>query len=454
MKSQNLLIKDKQFYKTLLALAIPVVLQNMITIGVNIMDTVMLGSYGEIQLSGSSLANNYIEIFHILNLGIGGGAAVMISQYWGAKDLKGVKTVITIVLRISLLASVGFTVLSAVIPKGILAFYTDNVDVIEKGAIYLVWSTPTFVLQGLVLSMTLTLRAMGKVKVPFITSIVSFFVNIFFNWVFIFGNLGAPEMQIAGAAMGTVIARVSEVLIIGFYYFRCEKDIKYRVKDILLPCKSEMPRFWKFGVPVIVSDALLTVGNNAIAAIMGHIGASFVAAFAIIAPVMRLCNVFTAGLGQAAATVTGNTVGSGDLEKSQTCGVTCFLLSIVTGLISGLFLLLLGPFIINFYNITPETKVVAHELLNAVILMVIFQSAQMVLTKGVLRGGGDTKFMMVADALFLWVLSVPLGYLCGIVWGFGPFIVYFALKSDIVVKTFWCMNRLFSRKWIKRIKID
>ncbi|MCF0237473.1 MAG: MATE family efflux transporter [Sphaerochaetaceae bacterium] len=447
-------VKDKDFYKVLLSLAIPVVLQNMITIGVNIMDTVMLGSYGEIQLSASSLANNFIEIYHILNLGIGGGGAVLIAQYWGAKDNLGVKRVISIMFRITLIAAVLFTVVAYLFPSWIISLYSPETEVIEKGRLYLLWSLPTFFLQGCTLAMTLSLRPMRKVKVPFIASIISFFVNIFFNWVFIFGNLGAPEMQIAGAALGTVIARVVEFLVIGIYFFLIEKDVSFKVKDIFVRSREEIGRFFQYGAPVIVSDLLLVAGTNCISSIMGHIGSSFVAAYSIIAPIMRLCNVFTAGMAQASGTMVGNVLGTGDKEGAQRYGVTFLLLSLCTGLFAGIVLYLAGPFIVGFYNITAETQGIAMNLLYAVDIMIIFQSVQTVLTKGVLRGGGDTKFMMVADALFLWILSVPLGYMCGLVWGFGPFVIYIALRSDFIVKSLWCTKRLFSKKWIKRIKTE
>lgn len=447
----QLIVREKQFYKTMALIALPIVLQNMITLGVNIMDTVMLGSYGEVQISASSLANNFIEIFHILNMGIGGGAGVLIAQYWGTGDTVSIKKVIAIMFRIGLLAVLVFTLAAAILPAGIMSVYTKDTAVIEKGRMYLLVYLPAFFFQGMTLVMTLSLRAMQKVSVPFIASIVSFFVNIFFNWVFIFGKLGAPEMQIAGAALGSVIARIAETIIIAISYFGRDKDLNLHFRDLLVPCKDQLPVFFKYGAPVILSDLLLTFGNNAVSVVMGHVGTDFVAAYSIVAPVMRLCNVLTAGLAQAAAVMTGNIVGSGDRVKAQRCGVTCFLLSIATGVFAGVVLLLICPAVIALYNVAGETKLIAEELMYAVVAMLAFQAVQNVLTKGVLRGGGDTKFVMVADVLFLWILSVPLGALCGLVWNVNPFWVYCALKADFIVKSVWCAGKLFSGKWIKQI---
>ncbi len=446
------LVKDRAFYKTALTLALPIVLQNMITIGVNIMDTIMLGSYGEIQLSGSSLANEFINIFHILCMGMGCGAAVLTAQFWGRKDTKSLKYAITIMMRICLTLAAIFTIASIVAPSFIMGIFTTDPEVIEKGRIYFLWSSPTYLLMGISLTMTLVLRSMRKVMVPLITSIICFFVNIFFNWVFIFGNFGAPEMQIAGAALGTLIARIVETAIIGGYILFIDKDVGFRIKDLFGTTGGLVPTYLKYSIPVLISDGMLALGNSMVSIIMGHIGTEFVAANAIIATIVRLSTVFTQGLGQASSVMTGNSLGRGDKDTAYTQGVTFVTLSFIIGVFAALVILALSPFIINMYNIEQTTKDIAYQLMYAVAIMVIFQSSQSMLTKGVLRGGGDTKFLMVADVLFLWLASVPLGAMCGLVWHASPFLIYIALKIDWAIKTFICLFRLGTKKWIRVVK--
>lgn len=302
---------------------------------------------------------------------------------------------------------------------------------------------------GVSLTMTLVLRSMRKVMVPLITSIICFFVNIFFNWVFIFGHLGAPEMQIAGAALGTLIARIVETAIIGVYAFKVDKEVGFRIRDLFGSCGGLLPNYLKYSIPVLISDGMLALGNSMVSIIMGHIGTEFVAANAIIATIVRLSTVFTQGLGQASSAMTGNTLGRGDKEKAYHQGVTFVTLSFIIGIFAALVILCLSPFIIGMYNIEPTTREIAFQLMYAVAIMVIFQSSQSMLTKGVLRGGGDTKFLMVADVAFLWLASIPLGALCGLVWHVSPFIIYIALKIDWAIKTFICLYRLKTRKWIR-----
>jgi putative MATE family efflux protein len=448
----NWLVKDKKFYKLLATLALPVILQNMITIGVNIMDTVMLGSYGEVQLSGSSLANDFINLFQILCMGVGGGAAVLSAQFYGRKDYLNVKKTVALMLRLITAVAVLCMLASAWIPQVIMGIYTPDEAVIEKGVIYLRYSIPTFFLMGITMTLTLILRSIRDVKVPLYTSIGSFFVNIFFNWVFIFGHLGAPEMQIAGAAVGTVIARTFELVMIGGYFFFKEKQICFRLKDMLISTGDLLGTYFKYSVPVICSDFLLGIGNSMVSVIIGHIGTSFVAANSIVAMIQRLCTVMTQGIGQAAQVITGNNVGAGLKEKAYREGVTMLFLSTAMGLLTSVILLIIGPAIIGAYNITEETRAIAMQLLYAISIIVVFQALQSVLTKGILRGGGDTRFCMMVDATFLWLLSIPLGWITGVMLGLPAFIVYICLKIDWIVKVIVCLIRFRSKKWICVVK--
>ncbi len=448
----RLFVKEKSFYKLILSIAVPVVLQNMITIGVNIMDTLMLGNYGEIQLSASSLANEFINIYHIMCMGMSMGAAVLTAQYYGASNNPSLKKIVTIVLRMGLVIAAAFTVVTLLFPEELMRLYTPDEAVIEKGVLYFRISAVTYVLLGVSLILTNILRTVHQVRFPLVLSIVTFFVNVFFNWVFIYGRLGAPEMQIEGAALGTVIARLVECGSLVTYFFVFDKRIGYRIKDLFMKCGDHVRVYITYAIPVMVSDTLLALGNSAVSIIMGHIGASFVAANSIISQTVRLSTVFNQGLSSASSVITGNTLGKGERDKAYHQGVTFLCLSILIGLAAAVIILLISPLLVESFNITQETKDIAYQLMASVSVMMVFQTVQSVLTKGVLRGGGDTRFLMLADILFLWLASIPLGYLCGLVWHLSPFWIYAALKIDWVIKSVWCIFRLRSKKWIRVVQ--
>lgn len=448
----RLFVKEKSFYKLILSIAVPVVLQNMITIGVNIMDTLMLGNYGEVQLSASSLANEFINIYHIMCMGMSMGAAVLTAQYYGAGNNPSLKKIVTIVLRMGLVIAAAFTVATLLFPEELMRLYTPDEAVIEKGVLYFRISAVTYVLLGVSLILTNILRTVHQVRFPLVLSIVTFFVNVFFNWVFIYGRLGAPEMQIEGAALGTVIARLVECGSLVTYFFVFDKRIGYRIKDLFMKCGDHVRVYITYAIPVMVSDTLLALGNSAVSIIMGHIGASFVAANSIISQTVRLSTVFNQGLSSASSVITGNTLGKGERDKAYHQGVTFLCLSILIGLAAAIIILLISPLLVESFNITQETKDIAYQLMASVSVMMVFQTVQSVLTKGVLRGGGDTRFLMLADILFLWLASIPLGYLCGLVWHLSPFWIYAALKIDWVIKSVWCIFRLRSKKWIRVVQ--
>ncbi len=441
----------RELYAEMARIAIPISLQQLITVGINLMDTVMLSSMGDAQLSASSLAGQFITLFQICCMGIGMGASVLTSRFWGMKDNASLKKTVTIMLRFCLVFATAFTIATMAAPELIMRIYTNEESIIPHGVTYLRWLIPTYYCMGLSLTCTIVLRTVGQVRIPLICSIIAFFVNVFSNWVFIFGMLGAPRMEIAGAALGTLIARIFElVFICGFFFFR-DKRIGYRLRDLMMNCRDLVREYFRISIPVLISDSLLALGNNAVAMIMGRIGSAFVAANSVTTIVQQLSSVLTQGISNASGIITGHTMGEGDYRKAQVQGYTFLGLGLVIGCFAaGVIMLLRNP-IINYYQITPEAKAIAEELMNAIVVIVIFQSMNSILTKGVLRAGGDTKFLMLGDILFLWVASVPLGYLAGLVFHWSAFWIYTMLKIDQIIKCVWCYFRLRSGKWLKKI---
>ncbi len=433
-------------------LAVPIALQSMITVGVNMMDNIMLGSLGEIKMSGVTLANNFISIYQCCCMGFGMGASVMTSRYWGMKNIASLKKTVSIMFRGVLLLGLAFSIATLLMPSGIMGLFSPEDAVIHAGVSYFMISIPCYLLMGYSMTTSLVLRSVGKANIPLFSSIGAFFINIFFNWVFIFGNLGAPRLEERGAALGTLLARMFEFcFIMGFFFFR-EKNIRFRLRELWIKCSDILPEYMKIALPVLISDTLLGLGGSVVAIVMGHIGAVFVAANAITAVVQQISTVVIQGVCQASCIMTGNTLGEGNVEKAQRQGVTFAALGFVIGAVGCLLILILKKPIIGLYNITDETKIMAGHLMDAVGFVVIFQAMNSILTKGLLRGGGDTKFLMVADILFLWCASIPIGALAGLYFHWSGFAIYICLKLDQFIKTVWCLFRLHSRKWIKKIR--
>jgi putative MATE family efflux protein len=443
---------DKDFYKLVFGMAIPIALQSLITIGVNITDTLMLGMLGETQLSASSLATQFVNMFQTFVMGTSMGASVLAARYWGMQEMKSLHKTIAIMFRIILGIACIFASLTFFAPNWIMHMYTSDEIIISEGVRYLNFAVLTFFLHGLSQGSTIILRSVENVKMPMRVSVGAFVMNIIGNYILMFGKLGLPAMGIAGASLSTLIVRLFECIFNFGYLAVYDKDVHFRIKDMFIKTSDLFHEYIRISLPVLVSDGLLAFGNNIVMMIVGRMGAHFVAANAVTAVVERLCTAGIGGTGQASAMITGKALGEGNKEKVQKQGIAFFGIGTFLGVIACLIILCIVEPVISIYNLTGETADITRQLLHAAAILTLFQSSNSILTKGTLRGGGDTKVLMIADSIFLWVVSVPLGYIAGLVLGLPAFWVYFFLKSENICKTIWGVHRLQSGKWIKKIK--
>lgn len=449
--------EDKAFYIRVLTLALPIALQSLITIGVNMLDTIMVGRLSEEALSATSLANQFINIYHIFCMGLGMGASVLVSRYWGMREsepqkaAEALKKTVCIMVRLTLGLALLFAIVTAVIPGPVMRMYTPEDSLVSLGVIYFRYSIVTYFFLGLSLVCTIVLRSVGQVRMPLYVSIGAFFVNLVANYGLIFGKLGMPRMGIAGAALGTLIARVFEAGVICGYLFFFDRKIGFRLNHLFMKTGDLIGEYVRISIPVLVSDGILAIGNNTVAMVVGHLSMSFVAANAVTSVTQQMSNVLAQGVAQAGAIVTGQTLGQGEREKALRQGYAFLGLGLSLGLFAALVIRLISGPVIHAYDMSPETVEVARQLMDAIGFIMIFQSANSIMTKGVLRGGGDTKMLMLADNIFLWLLSIPLGLLAGFVFGLPAFWIYTCLKADQIAKTVWCVFRLKGGKWIKKI---
>ena len=352
-------------------------------------------------------------------------------------------------MRLTLAISLVFAGLTYLFPDRIMRIYTSEAAVIAQGVRYLRITVFIFTMHGLSLVMANLMRTVGHPKLGLIVSIISFVVNIGGNYTFIFGKFGMPRMEIAGAALGTLIARAAEFLTTFIFALKIEKKLRLRFRHLLKSPSGEFYRnYFRIGAPVLVSDALLGLGGNIVSIVLGHMGAAVVAANAICQVIDRLMTVVISGISNASGIIVGHTIGEGHADLALRQGETFYLLSVIFGAVSSVFLLLLGPLTIRMYNLTPETIVITHQLMKAYAVIIFFQAIQSVMTKGVLRGGGDTRFLMMADILFMWIVSIPLGAFVGLVLQGPPWAAVLCLRIDFAIKSFWCIRRLLSGKWI------
>ncbi len=453
--------KDAPFYKNVFILGFPIALQTLITVGVGMLDNIMLSRLSQEAFSAASLANSFITIFQIFCMGLGMGASVLVSRYWGMKKAHdneekadiSLKQTVCLMLRLMLLTALIFALGALLIPRYIMLTYTSVDPLIELGCTYLKYSVATFFFLGLSLTTTIVLRSVGQSRYPLYVSIAALFINLGGNYVLIFGHFGFPQLGIAGAAIATLVARIFEAGAVLFYLLIIDKKVGFRVRHFFMKTRTLIREYIRVCIPVLISDAIVALGSNAITMVIGHLGAAFIAANSITAVTQQLSTVVIQGVCQSGAIITGQTLGKGMKEKAEEQGWLFLGLGFALGFLSALFIFFTKTPVIHAYGekTTAEAVSIAYQLLNSISLIIIFQATNSIMTKGVLRGGGDTTMLMFADNIFLWVLSLPLGLLAGFVLHLPAFWIYFFLKSDQIAKTIWCVFRLKGRKWIKKI---
>jgi len=459
----GLFVRDKGFYSKLLNIAVPVSLQGLVMFGVNVADTVMVGRLGENSIAGVALANQFSFLYLITCFGIAGGMGVLTAQFWGKKDIAAIGAGLSIILKIAAGVGLLFATAAAFFPQYVMRIYSPDAPVIKEGSSYLQIISISYLFLGLTTMTASTLRSVGTVKLTLVTNCITLVNNIFLNWVFIFGNLGMPQMGVAGAALATTISRAIEFSIVAFFLIRMDKKILFKLRMLFRWDREIFRNYLKNGVPVIVSDIFLGVGGNMLSVVLGRMGAAVMSAAAITNSIYQLMAVFLMGVGSASGVITGNTIGAGKIKEVKEYGKTFLVLTVMISILAVICIQLLkgvifkpfqiGSETVQVFNVESSTTALAGQMINTFSFITVFMALSHLLTKGILRAGGDTKFLMVADVLFLWIVSVPLGFITGLYLKWPPFIVLFFLRIDEVIKSTWCLFRFFSWKWIRDVAV-
>ena len=443
--------KDRQLRTAILAITIPIAFQNLITYCTGMMDTVMLGQLGEIQLSGAAVANQFSMLYMGITFGISSGTNVLLSQYWGKGDTKSMRSILSVMYWVTFLLSLIFFGLAYYFPDTILRIFTPDEQVIAEGARYLRVVCLSYWAMGLSNAMLMTLRSVGTVKISLVVYITSLVANTFLNWVLIFGKLGAPRLEMVGAGIATVIARIIEVAIAGVFVFGMEKKIGMRLRHLVRFDPSFARDFGVHVVPVIFNELLWSLGNSALMMVMGRMGRAFVTANSITNITMQFAQTFTFGLSNATSVIIGNTVGAEEYDKAKTVAKGITLASGIVGCVAGAIIFFIRPLIVSFYNIPEETKAVVMSVMAVASLVALFQCMAIIEMMGILRGGGDIHFVLVSDVIFMWICAIPLGAFCGLKLGWAPAAVFLVLKCDEMLKILFATHRIWSGKWVRNL---
>lgn len=448
------MLNTKDLYKWALKLAVPIMIQNLINTLVNTADTVMLGFVGQTAMAASSLANQYVFVLFCIYYGMATATSVLCAQYWGKGDHKTIERVIGLSARVAILASALFTVVSFLFPARIMQLFTDSPETIEIGAQYLKILSVSFVLNAISQVYVSALRSVGKVVFPSIVSVASLCVNVVFNASFIFGLFGLPKMGVVGVALGTVIARSTEVVLCIIYSFRSE--IRFRIKYIVTSAGILTKDFFQICLPSIGNDLIWSLATTVFTVILGHLGDDIVAANAVAVMVVNIGAIAMRGFANATTIVVGQTLGANKIEETKVYARKLILLTLYVGLAGCGIIMALRPFIMKFYADKLTSQAVSF--LGAMMIMTTYrmvgEGVNTGLICGCFRGGGDTKYGLYMDTIMMWFVAIPVMAVAAYVLKLPPIWVYFAMTLDELEKMPFVFVHFFKYKWMKNITRD
>lgn len=442
---------DKYFYSVFFRLFITMALQSLIVFSVNLADSIMLGSYNETAMSGVSLANQIQFLLQCVSNGVCNGLVVIASQYWGKRDTEPIKKVFAASLWAGVLISAVLTAAVLISPAGILGILSNEEEIVAAGAEYIkimAFTYIIFVISNLLIAL---MRSVESVKIGFYTSLLALVVNIGLNYCLIFGNFGFPELGAVGAAYATFASRVAELIAVLIYVFVIDKKIRLKIKDAFALERVYVKDFIKAGLPLVGSGSSWGVAMSVQTSVIGRLGAAAIGANAVVSPIFQVVAVFYGASSTASSVLIGKTVGENDIPRVKTYAKKLQIIFLIIGVLSAGLMLVLRGSILDFYNVTDETRALSLTFLNILAVTVIGSSYEAPALCGIVSGGGDTKFVLINDIIFMWCLVLPMSFLSAFVFHWPIPVTFFILKADQIAKCFVAVVKVNRFRWIKKL---
>jgi len=447
-----ILVRERSFYKNLVALALPIILKNVITLSVGLADNLMVSSLGESALGGVFMSNQLSTFLQILVADAGTAVIVLASQYWGKRDTDSMKSIIGIGLKFSaILGLVAFT-LGFFFTKQTLGLYTNEVSVIAEGAKYLKIVSVGYLFYCTTEILIVSMRTVESVRVGLYVSIVALLTNVTLNYVLIFGKLGFPSLGVSGAAIATLISRIAEFIVIFIYVRRVDKRLMLRIRSLIHTNPVLLRDFVRYGLPVIAGGVIWGMNTNVQGAIIGRLGEAAISSISVANIIFSIITVVVYGTRDACSVTIGKTVGTGNIDRVKLYAKTFQLIFITMGLISGALIFSARSVVpIIWQNLNPETLDMIKQFLLVLSVTSVGTSYQACSLTGIVRAGGATHFVFVNDTFWVWCVVLPSAFVAAFVFHAEPWLVFAFLKGDQIYKCFVAVVKVNRFKWIKTL---
>ena len=447
----NRVFNDKEFYKKMLLIALPVTLQNFVTSFLNMIDTVMVGKLGETEIAAVGIANQYFFLFIMFLIGLSAGCSVFIAQFWGKKDLKNIKRIMGVGLGSAILVSIVFMISGFLFPREIMALFNQDPLVIAEGAAYLRIVLVSYIFTAFTFVYSFSMRSIGQAIPPMLISAGALFINAFFNYMLIFGKFGAPALGVEGAAIATVIARVVETVLLLTFVYSGKGVLAASFRELTDLTFDFVKKSYRTIMPVVLNEICWGIASLVYVAVYGRMGTQAVATIQICSTINNLFLIVAFGMSNAAAVMVGNSIGAGEEERSKDYAWRFSFLAVGVGLGLGLLLAAFSPAVLSIFNVSDMVRNASQNIIYITSAIFFVRVLNILLIVGILRGGGDAKQAFIIEGSTMWLIGVPLTLMGAFVFQLPVYAVYALAMIEEICKCFLCLARLRSGLWIKDI---
>ena len=444
--------QQEHFFKTVCALAIPVALQSMLQSSFSMVDQIMIGQLGEINVAGVGLAGKFASIYSVVISAIGAVAGIMIAQYLGQKNRSEVRRSFFTNLLLGAGIAGMFMVICTLFPNQIMGAYTKDVQTRQAAAEYLMLVSGTFVpMTGATLLSTL-FRCLEKPRLPLYASILSALLNTGLNYILIFGKLGISPMGVRGAAFATVISQCANFLLMFLMLSQNGSLLKFNEGEPTVTLRMNWKQYWSMLLPLLVCEVVWSLGENVYAAIYGHMSTDASAAMTLTNPIQGLVIGALCGLSQAASVIIGKHLGSGENEEAYWSAKKLLVYGAIGSVFLSIIVIFTSKAYVGIYQVDNVVKAMTVQILFAYAIVVPFKVLNMILGGGIIRSGGRTKYVMFIDMVGTWCFGVPLGLLSAFVWKLSIPYVYFLLSLEECIRFGISLIVFRRRKWMNQLE--
>ncbi len=445
--------KDRSFYRSLVTLAVPISLQNLVTFAVSFADNVMIGSLGDDAISGVYIGGQLQSVLQMFVGGIEGAILILAAQYWGKKDTQSIRKVVSIGIKFALAVGLLSSLVAVLFPQWVIRAFTTEPGVIQEGAAYVQIVGFTYLFFSVSQVMIAAMRSVETARIGLYISCMALVINVCLNYVFIFGHFGFPAMGVRGAALATLVSRILEMCVGVGYVFFVDKKLRFGLKDLLHTDRQLLRDFIRYGLPVIGGQVVWAINSLANTKILGYYSAGVIAAASISGMLHNLVYVWMNGMSSAVGIITGKTVGAGQYEKMKEYSKTVQMIFLFVGLISGAAVFLARDGFISLYNASPEAQAYSRQFINVISVTIIGTCYQAACLFGLVKSGGDISFVFKNDTIFVFLVVIPSSLLA--MWlGAPPWVVFACLKCDQILKCFVAIVKINRYNWMKNLTRD